>query len=93
MVHQLDAAAQARPLSICLGRAAGPDRTTQCRRYAHTFFVSHSLPPPVVTQEDVQSFEKKGYWMAPKMLEDEDIELLRKVNHPLQPQMIIKFTR
>ncbi|ELR23174.1 PhytanoylCoA dioxygenase (PhyH) superfamily protein [Acanthamoeba castellanii str. Neff] len=31
-----------------------------------------------VTEEDVQSFEKKGYWMAPKMLEDEDIELLRK---------------
>lgn len=40
----------------------------------------------------MQSFEKKGYWMAPKMLEDEDIELLRKVHHPLPPQKkIIKL--
>lgn len=40
----------------------------------------------------MQSFEKKGYWMAPKMLEDEDIELLRKVPHPLPPQKkIIKL--
>jgi hypothetical protein len=33
--------------------------------------------------------------MAPKMLEDEDIELLRKVHHPLPPQKIIfiHFTR
>lgn len=27
-----------------------------------------------VTPEDVEQFQKKGYWMAPKLLEDEDIQ-------------------
>jgi hypothetical protein len=36
------------------------------------------LHPVDVTEEDVRMFNEKGYWLAPKMLDDQDIALLRK---------------
>jgi len=37
-----------------------------------------SFTEPKVTKEDKEYFDKNGYWIAPKMINDEDIQRLRK---------------